>query len=111
MDARRAARKVVRAVKLRSAEVVLGWQAKLLATAKELFPNTLATVMAFANRVLPDAEGDAELPMSRGRALAAMETRRVVDQAGGGGRGRHARARAAVIAGQRSSRLTRPICR
>ena len=87
MDARRAAQKVVRAIKLRSAEVVLGWQAKLLRTAKDLFPNTLAGVMAFVNRVLPDAEGAAELPMSRGRALAAMETRRVVDQVGGGGPG------------------------
>ena len=86
MDARRAARKVVRATKLRSAEVVLGWQAKLLRTAKDLFPNTVATVLAMVNRMLPDAQGDAELPMSRGRALAAMETRRVVDQVGGGGK-------------------------
>jgi hypothetical protein len=87
MDARRAARKVVRAAKLRSAEVVLGWQAKLLRTAKDLFPNTLAGVMALVNRMLPSAQGNAELPMSRGRALAALETRKVVDQVGGGGRG------------------------
>jgi NAD(P)-dependent dehydrogenase (short-subunit alcohol dehydrogenase family) len=87
MDARRAARKVVRATKLRSAEVVLGWQAKLLSTAKDLFPNTVAAVLAMVNGMLPDAQGSAELPMSRGRALAAMETRRVVDEVGGGGPG------------------------
>jgi short-subunit dehydrogenase len=87
MDARRAARKVVRAAKLRSAEVVLGWQAKLLSTAKELFPNAVAYALTLVNRMMPDAHGAAELPMSRGRALAAMETRKVVDEAGGPSRG------------------------
>jgi NAD(P)-dependent dehydrogenase (short-subunit alcohol dehydrogenase family) len=79
MDARRAARQVVRAAKLRSPEVVLGWQAKVLSLAKSLAPNVMARVMSMVSRLLPGPEGS-ELPMLRGRAVAAAETRRVVEE-------------------------------
>jgi short-subunit dehydrogenase len=79
MDARRAARQVVRAAKLRRPEVVLGWQAKLLGLAKDLAPNLVARALAVAGRLLPGSGGD-ERPMLPGRALAAAETRRVVEE-------------------------------
>jgi NAD(P)-dependent dehydrogenase (short-subunit alcohol dehydrogenase family) len=63
IDARRAAEAIVRATKRGQAEIVLGWQAKLLRIGKELFPNTAANVLSLVNRLLPHGA-------SRGMSLA-----------------------------------------
>ena len=69
MDARRAARRIVKAAKLRTPELVLGWQAKLLSIAKGLFPGTLSRVLAAINRLLPTPDGDVSAIIP-GRLLA-----------------------------------------
>jgi NAD(P)-dependent dehydrogenase (short-subunit alcohol dehydrogenase family) len=70
MDARRAARRIVKAAKLRTPEVVLGWQAKLLRVAQGLFPNTLSRVLSAVNRFLPGPSGDEVSSVIPGRLLA-----------------------------------------
>jgi NAD(P)-dependent dehydrogenase (short-subunit alcohol dehydrogenase family) len=57
MDARRAARRILEAVRLGEAEVVLGWQAKLLRIGKELLPGVANSMLAMASRALPDPAG------------------------------------------------------
>jgi NAD(P)-dependent dehydrogenase (short-subunit alcohol dehydrogenase family) len=56
MDARRAARRIVRAMASGDGEVVLGWQAKAARITKDLFPNLTTRMLALVDRVLP-AEG------------------------------------------------------
>jgi short-subunit dehydrogenase len=53
MDARRAARKIVRAMREGDGEVVLGWQAKAARLAKDLFPNLVGRTLAVVDRLLP----------------------------------------------------------
>jgi short-subunit dehydrogenase len=60
MDVRRAARAIVQATKLGRAEIVLGWQTKLLRLTKDLFPETTAAVLSAVNRLLPS--GPAQPP-------------------------------------------------
>jgi hypothetical protein len=60
----------VRAAKLRTPELVLGWQAQLMRVAKGLFPNTVSRVLSLANRLLPGASGDDVSSMIPGRLLA-----------------------------------------
>jgi NAD(P)-dependent dehydrogenase (short-subunit alcohol dehydrogenase family) len=69
MDARRAARRIVKAAKLRTPELVLGWQAKVLRIAKSLFPGTLSRVLVAVNRLLPAPDGDVSAIIP-GRLLA-----------------------------------------
>ena len=69
MDARRAARRIVRAAKLRTPELMLGWQTRLLRLARGLFPNTIIRLLAMANRMLP-APGDDISSVIPGRLLA-----------------------------------------
>jgi NAD(P)-dependent dehydrogenase (short-subunit alcohol dehydrogenase family) len=69
MDARRAARRIVLAAKLRTPELVLGWQAKILRIAKGLFPSTVSRVLAAVNRMLPGPDGDVSAVIP-GRLLA-----------------------------------------
>ena len=69
MDARRAARRIIKAAKLRTPELVLGWQARLLRIAHGLFPGTLSRVLVAMNRLLPDPDGDVS-SMIPGRLLA-----------------------------------------
>ena len=69
MDARRAARRIVKAAKLRTPELVLGWQAKVLRIAKGLFPGTLSRVLSAINRLLPDPGNDVSAIIP-GRLLA-----------------------------------------
>jgi NAD(P)-dependent dehydrogenase (short-subunit alcohol dehydrogenase family) len=69
LDARRAARRIVLAAKLRTPELVLGWQAKILRVAKGLFPGTMSRVLAAVNRMLPGPDGDVSAVIP-GRLLA-----------------------------------------
>jgi NAD(P)-dependent dehydrogenase (short-subunit alcohol dehydrogenase family) len=58
MAAERAARKIIRAVELGDAEVVLTLPAKLAVIARALFPNLTATMLDLANRlILPNPGG------------------------------------------------------
>jgi NAD(P)-dependent dehydrogenase (short-subunit alcohol dehydrogenase family) len=74
MDARRAARRIVRAAKLREAEVVLGWQAKLGRLAEGVFPGLVTRMLTLlSTHVLPGHDGvsgsEGTVP---GRQLAAL---------------------------------------
>ena len=63
IDARRAAAKIVDAAIHGDAELIITWAAKLAIAANGVMPNTVATMMQAANRVLPqstDASGDQE---------------------------------------------------
>jgi NAD(P)-dependent dehydrogenase (short-subunit alcohol dehydrogenase family) len=53
MDARRAARRIVRAMRSGRGELVLGWQAKAARLAKDLFPNLVGRILAQVDRRLP----------------------------------------------------------
>jgi NAD(P)-dependent dehydrogenase (short-subunit alcohol dehydrogenase family) len=53
MDARRAARRIVAAMRSGDGEVVLGWQAKLARLSKDLFPNLVVRALAVVDRLLP----------------------------------------------------------
>jgi NAD(P)-dependent dehydrogenase (short-subunit alcohol dehydrogenase family) len=75
MDAEHAARRIVRAAKLRDPEVVLGWQAKLLGFAKDLFPGPVTRLLGVVNRLLPRPEGG-ETIVVPGRTLAAARALR-----------------------------------
>lgn len=55
LDVRKAAAAIVRAVKLGKAEVVLGWQAKALRLAKDLFPSLTARALVAVNGRMPPA--------------------------------------------------------
>jgi NAD(P)-dependent dehydrogenase (short-subunit alcohol dehydrogenase family) len=69
LDARRAARRIVKAAKLRAPELVLGWQVRLLRLAKSLFPGALSRMLVAINRLLPAPNGDVSA-MIPGRLLA-----------------------------------------
>jgi short-subunit dehydrogenase len=56
MNGRRAARKIVAAIRRGQAEIILTPQAKLLAMMHGLFPGTTSELMAVANRLLPSSE-------------------------------------------------------
>lgn len=55
MSAEKAAKKIVQATERRSAEVVLGFPAKLLAKFHGLLPGTTSSILALVNRFLPTA--------------------------------------------------------
>jgi short-subunit dehydrogenase len=57
MNGRRAARKIVEAIRRGDAEIFLTPQARLLAIMNGLFPGTTSELMALANRLLPRADG------------------------------------------------------
>jgi NAD(P)-dependent dehydrogenase (short-subunit alcohol dehydrogenase family) len=79
MDAERAARQIVRAVKRREAERVLTVPATLLAKAHGLAPGLTSSVMAVANRVvLPSAEGGTRAP-ARGGTVQEQAPNKVRD--------------------------------
>ncbi len=74
LDGRAAARRIVRATLHREAEVVLGWQARLAATAKTWMPGLVRRVLARANRFLPRGHEGAG-PGVAGRSLALASNR------------------------------------
>jgi NAD(P)-dependent dehydrogenase (short-subunit alcohol dehydrogenase family) len=68
MDARRAARRIVAAMRSGDGELVLGWQAKAARLAKDLFPDLVGRVLALVDRVLPLQGSYAD--MASGREIA-----------------------------------------
>ena len=84
MDAERAARQIVRALKRGDAEHTLSLPATLLARAHGLFPGLVTDAMAVANRVLPDAdaEGMAATPVNEpGMAIQERLDSRLLERA------------------------------
>jgi NAD(P)-dependent dehydrogenase (short-subunit alcohol dehydrogenase family) len=67
LDAHRAARRIVRAVKLGRAEVVIGWPARLLRLGSDLAPGLTARLASTFSRLLPSSEGPT------GRAASSRE--------------------------------------
>lgn len=57
MDADRAARKILRAIETQRAYVTLGWQAKVLQLAHDLFPGRTTSALGIANQLLPQGVG------------------------------------------------------
>jgi hypothetical protein len=57
MNGRRAARKIVAAIRRGQAEIILTPQARLLAMMNGLFPGTTSELMAVVNRLLPSPQG------------------------------------------------------
>ena len=64
--ATRAARRIVRAVERGEGLVTLTWQAKLATRIKGLAPATVAGMLTFVNRLLPDGDGNADGPVRGG---------------------------------------------
>ena len=60
VSAQRAAKKIVNATCSNRAELVIGWQAKLLAGVHGIAPGVTQEVLAHVNRLLPDAGGNTE---------------------------------------------------
>lgn len=60
MDAHRAARRIVAAVRRGSAEIILTPQARLLSTFHGVFPGLTADMLSLVDRVMPNAEGGDE---------------------------------------------------
>jgi hypothetical protein len=57
MNARRAARKIVAAIRRGDSEIILSPQARLLAMMNGVAPETMSELMALANRLMPMADG------------------------------------------------------
>ncbi|HEX9254615.1 MAG TPA: SDR family NAD(P)-dependent oxidoreductase [Candidatus Angelobacter sp.] len=60
VSAQRAAKKIVNAICGNRAELVIGWQAKLLVEIHGIAPGVTQEVLAHVNRLLPDAGGNTE---------------------------------------------------
>jgi short-subunit dehydrogenase len=73
VSAQRAARKIVYATCARRTELVIGWQAKLLAEIHGLAPGLTQEALALVNRLLPDAGGSTE--KKPGRESQSVVTR------------------------------------
>lgn len=63
MDGRKAARQIVAAARRGDAEVILTWQAQLLARLHGLFPGTTSDVLSLVNRLLPSADSSDMAPV------------------------------------------------
>jgi short-subunit dehydrogenase len=73
VSARRAAKKIVNATCANRAELVIGWQVKLLAAIHGVAPGLTQEVLAHVNRLLPDAGGGTE--KKRGHESQSAVTR------------------------------------
>ena len=65
IDARRAARKIIDAIRGGDAELVITPQAKLAALAHGIAPGAIANVLGVANRLMPRANGDKDRYLGR----------------------------------------------
>ncbi|HEU4417221.1 MAG TPA: SDR family NAD(P)-dependent oxidoreductase [Candidatus Angelobacter sp.] len=65
VSARRAAQKIVHATCANRTELVISWQAKLLADIHAIAPGLTQDALALVNRLLPDASGSAEKKLGR----------------------------------------------
>jgi NAD(P)-dependent dehydrogenase (short-subunit alcohol dehydrogenase family) len=75
LDGRDAARMIVDAAQHRKPEIILGWQARMLALAKAMVPSTLSHLLAAANRHLPRGRGTTNGLPGKRLALAANRDR------------------------------------
>jgi short-subunit dehydrogenase len=75
IDGRAAARMIANATERRKPEIILGWQARMLAAVKAAMPSTLTRVLAAANRYLPSGRGPTSGVPGRRLALAANRDR------------------------------------
>jgi short-subunit dehydrogenase len=98
MSARRAARRIVAAIRRGQAELILTPQAKALAMIHGVAPGTTADLLGVVNRVLPQAEGgdrnrhlgrESETPLTRSplTALGRKAARELNQETGGLARG------------------------
>ena len=85
MDAERAARQIVEAIKRRETERILSLPANAIARLVALFPGTAAEVQGLANRFLPGAER-AEAEPARGRSIQGEKGSGLLDAATAWGR-------------------------
>jgi len=74
ISARRAARQIVEATRRNRTELIISWQAELLARAHGIAPGLVTEALAVVNRLLPDAAGPAE-EKRRGRESESAVTR------------------------------------
>jgi short-subunit dehydrogenase len=79
MDAERAGRRIVRAIKQRESEVVLTWQAKLGSMAQGVLPSVVIAAFRAINRLLPESNGSASTqagkPLSSSLPMAGIKER------------------------------------
>jgi short-subunit dehydrogenase len=98
MSARRAARRIVAAIRRGQAELILTPQAKALAMIHGVAPGTTADLLGVVNRILPQAEGqdrnrhlgrESETPLTRSplTALGRKAARELNQETGGLARG------------------------
>jgi short-subunit dehydrogenase len=73
MSVERAARKIVNATRRNQAEVVVGWQARALIRGHSVAPGLAMRVLAFANTLLPAAQGGG--PVKKGHESESAITR------------------------------------
>lgn len=78
MDAERAARQIVQAVKRGDAEIILSLPAKLLAMFHGLFPGTTVRIFSLVNRFLPSVD-PGQTGMRRGSEAQAQINSRILD--------------------------------
>ena len=78
IKAERAARQIVNATKKGQAELIITWQAELLARTHGLAPELVAQVLAFVNTILPDPAPDGHLVKKAGHESETMWTRNPV---------------------------------
>jgi len=74
IDARRAARKIVNAIRRGDAELVITPQAKLAAFAHGIAPGTTADVLGLVNRVMPGANGDQDRHLGKDSQTALTKS-------------------------------------
>lgn len=74
MSARRAAKKIVNAIKRGKSDLVLSWQAKSLAFAHGVAPGTVANVLGVTNRVMPGSRSE------RKERFTGKESRNIVSE-------------------------------
>ena len=65
VSAERAARQIVNAARKRQTELIVGWQAKLLATMHGVAPGLTQEALAMVNRLLPTADGTSDKQSGR----------------------------------------------
>jgi short-subunit dehydrogenase len=65
VSAERAARQIVNATHKRQTELIVGWQAKLLATMHGVAPGFTQEALAMVNRLLPTADGTSDKQSGR----------------------------------------------
>ena len=82
MNAHRAARQIVNAIRRGRAEIILTPQAKLLAAVHGLFPGLTADILGLSNRLMPTAEMGGGQERHKGKECETAVTRSFVTELG-----------------------------